>query len=163
AASKLLLSTQENPGYPHSYRVLAACYVHMGLLDEAREIIARLRAITPNLVPGAAQLRRPADRELFLSGLRVAAGEAGRAPWRPIAALSGGQLSRHMSSGDPDLLARIVTERPRLMATARAIAQARTAIQQNAVAQRWQREVTKQADLLLALPALTQSWTHVPE
>jgi len=76
AASKLLLSTQENPGYPHSYRVLAACYVHMGLLDEAREIIARLRAITPNLVPGAAQLRRPADRELFLSGLRVAAGEA---------------------------------------------------------------------------------------
>ena len=68
-----------------------------------------------------------------------------------------------MSSGDPDLLARIVTERPRLMATARAIAQARTTIQQNAVAQRWQREVTKQADLLLALPALTQSWTHVPE
>ena len=30
AASKLLLSVQENPGYPHSYRVLAACYAHMG-------------------------------------------------------------------------------------------------------------------------------------
>jgi TolB-like protein/class 3 adenylate cyclase len=72
AASKLLLSVQENPGYPHSYRVLAACYVHMGRLDEARAIIARLRSITPRLVPSAAQLRSPADRELFLSGLRVA-------------------------------------------------------------------------------------------
>jgi TolB-like protein/class 3 adenylate cyclase len=76
AASKLLLSVQENPGYPHSYRVLAACYVHMGRLDEAQAIIARLRSITPRLVPNAAQLRRPADRELFLSGLRVALGEA---------------------------------------------------------------------------------------
>jgi len=76
AASKLLLSIQENPGYPHSYRVLAACYVHMGRLDEARAIIARLRSITPRLVPSAAQLRRPADRELFLSGLCEAVGEA---------------------------------------------------------------------------------------
>ena len=76
AASKLLLSVQENPGYPHSYRVLAACYVHMGRLDEARAIIARLRSITPRLVPSAAQLRRPGDRELFLSGLRQAVGEA---------------------------------------------------------------------------------------
>jgi adenylate cyclase len=76
AASKLLLSVQENPGYPHSYRVLAACYGHMGRLGEARAIIARLRGITSHLVPSAAQLRDPADRELFLSGLRLAAGEA---------------------------------------------------------------------------------------
>ena len=76
AGSKLLLSIQENPGYPHSYRVLAACYVHMGRLEEARAIIARLRSITPRLVPSASQLRSPADRELFLSGLRVAVGEA---------------------------------------------------------------------------------------
>jgi adenylate cyclase len=76
AASKLLLSVQENPGYPHSYRVLAACYVHMGRLDEARAITAGLRRITPRLVPSAAQLRNPADRELFLSGLRVAADDA---------------------------------------------------------------------------------------
>ena len=76
AASKLLLSIQENPGYPHSYRVLAACYFHMGRLNEAHAIIARLRSITPRLVPSAAQLRSPADRELFLSGLRVAVGEA---------------------------------------------------------------------------------------
>ena len=72
AASKLLLSVQENPGYPHSYRVLAACYVHMGRLDQARAIIARLRSITPHMVPSAAQLRSAVDRELFLSGLRVA-------------------------------------------------------------------------------------------
>jgi len=76
AAAKLLLSIQENPGYPHSYRVLAACYAHMGRLDDARAIIARLRTITRHLVPSAAQLRRPADRELFLSGLRAATGEA---------------------------------------------------------------------------------------
>src|SRR5262249_12574560 len=42
AAAKLLLSIQEQPGYPHSYRVLAASYVHLGRLDEARAIIARL-------------------------------------------------------------------------------------------------------------------------
>jgi TolB-like protein/class 3 adenylate cyclase/tetratricopeptide (TPR) repeat protein len=77
AASKLLQSIQENPGYPHSYRVLAACYAQMGRLDEAREMVARLRAITPHLLPSAAQLRRPGDRELFLSGLRAAAREAG--------------------------------------------------------------------------------------
>ena len=48
----------------------------MGRLDEARAIIARLRAITPQVVPNAA-LRNPEDRELFLSGLRLAMGEAG--------------------------------------------------------------------------------------
>jgi len=75
AASKLSVSIQENPGYPHSYRVLAACFVHMGRLDEARAIAARMRVSTPDLVPSAAQLRSPADRELFLSGLRTAVGE----------------------------------------------------------------------------------------
>ena len=76
AAAKLLLSIQNHPGFPHTYRVLAACYVHMGHLAEARSIVARLRAITPQIVPSAAQLRSPADRALFLSGLRLAAGEA---------------------------------------------------------------------------------------
>jgi adenylate cyclase len=76
AATELLLSIQENPGYPHSYRVLAACYAQMGRLDDARAIIARLRGITAHLLPSAAQLRRPADRELFLSGLRLAVADA---------------------------------------------------------------------------------------
>jgi TolB-like protein len=75
AAAKLLLAIQDNPGFPSAYRHLAACYAHMGHLDEARAIISRLRAITPLIVPSAAQSRNPVDRELFLSGLRLAAGE----------------------------------------------------------------------------------------
>ena len=75
AASKLLLSIQDQPGYPDSYRILAACYAHMGRLDEARAIVARLRAITPLVVPSDLPYRNPEDRELFLSGLRLAAGE----------------------------------------------------------------------------------------
>jgi adenylate cyclase len=76
AASKLLLSMQDNPGSPIPYRALAACYAHMGLLDKARTIVARLRAITPLVVPNDVPFRNPEDRELFLSGLRLAAGEA---------------------------------------------------------------------------------------
>jgi adenylate cyclase len=75
AASKLLLSIQDNPGFPPSYRILAACYAHMGRVDEARAIIARLRAITPLLVPSDLLYSNPDDRELFLSGRRLAAGE----------------------------------------------------------------------------------------
>ena len=47
AASKLLLSIQDHSGSPLSYRYLAACYAYMGQLDQARAIVARLRAITP--------------------------------------------------------------------------------------------------------------------
>jgi tetratricopeptide (TPR) repeat protein len=76
AASKLLLSIQDHPGSPLAYRFLASCYAHMGRLDEARAIVAQLRAITPQVVPSELPWRRPEDRELFLSGLRLAAGEA---------------------------------------------------------------------------------------
>jgi adenylate cyclase len=76
AVPKLLLSMQDHPGYPHAYRILAASYAHMGQPDEARAIVAQLRAITSQVVPGAAQLRNPEDRELFLSGLRMAADDA---------------------------------------------------------------------------------------
>ena len=75
AAAKLLLSIQDHPGLPSSYRFLAACYAHMGRLDEARAIVARLRAITPLLVSSDLPCRNPEDRELLLSGLRLAAGE----------------------------------------------------------------------------------------
>jgi len=74
-ASNLLLALQDHPGFPGSYRTLAACYAHMGRLDEARATLARLRAITPLVVPSDLPLRKPEDRELFLSGLRLAAGE----------------------------------------------------------------------------------------
>ena len=49
----------------------------MGRLDDAHEIVARLRAITPLVVPSDPPFRNPEDRELYLSGLRLAAGEAG--------------------------------------------------------------------------------------
>ena len=42
----------------------------------ARAIVAKLRAITPLVVPSDVAFRNPEDRELFLSGLRMAAGEA---------------------------------------------------------------------------------------
>ena len=75
AVAKLQASIQERPGFPMSYRALAACYAHMGRLDDAREIIERLRAYTSVIVPPALPLRNPEHRGLFLSGLRLAAGE----------------------------------------------------------------------------------------
>jgi adenylate cyclase len=76
AASKLLLAIQDDPGLPRTYQVLAACYAHMGRLDEARATVARLRALTQELIPDDLPWRKPEDCELFLSGLRLAAGEA---------------------------------------------------------------------------------------
>ena len=75
AVAKLLLSIQDDPGFAPSYRVLAACYAHMGRLREARAIVTRLRAITPLVVPSEQPWRNPEDREMLLSGLRLAAGE----------------------------------------------------------------------------------------
>jgi TolB-like protein/class 3 adenylate cyclase len=76
AVPKLLLAIQEDPTHPSPYRSLAACYAHMGRLDDAREIVERLRAITSVVIADASYLRNPEQRELFLSGLRLAAGEA---------------------------------------------------------------------------------------
>jgi adenylate cyclase len=75
AVPELLLAIQDDPGFPNAYRYLAACYAHMGRLNEAQEIVAQLRAITPVVIPDASHFRNAAQRELFLSGLRLAAGE----------------------------------------------------------------------------------------
>ena len=75
AVPKLLLAIQEDANYPPPYRSLAACYAHMGRIDEAHAVVARLRTITPLVVPDELPLRDPEQRELFLSGLRLAAGE----------------------------------------------------------------------------------------
>jgi TolB-like protein len=75
AAGKLLLSIQDHPGSPPAYRTLAACYAHMGRLDEARAIVARVRALTPLVVQSDLPFRNPEDSQFFLSGLRLAAGE----------------------------------------------------------------------------------------
>jgi adenylate cyclase len=65
---------QEHPDFPEGYRYLAACYAHMGRLDDAREIVERLCAITAVVIPDASYLRNPEHRELFLSGLHRAMG-----------------------------------------------------------------------------------------
>jgi hypothetical protein len=49
----------------------------MGPLDDARAIVDRLRAITSVVIPDASFLRAAELRELYLPGLRLAAGEAG--------------------------------------------------------------------------------------
>ena len=75
AAARLRIAIQENPTFAEPYRVLAACYAHMGRLDDAREIVARLRTITTEVIRELRQLHNPENRELLLSGLRLAMGE----------------------------------------------------------------------------------------
>jgi adenylate cyclase len=75
AIPKLLLSIQRNESSPAHYRHLAACYAHLGRLGEARATLARLRTITPVVIPDLSHFRDPEQRELFLSGLRLAIGE----------------------------------------------------------------------------------------
>ena len=75
AAAILLAALEQAPGLPVVYQLLASSYAHMGRLDEARDVVRRLRAITPMVVPSIVQYRKTEHRELFLSGLRLAAGE----------------------------------------------------------------------------------------
>ena len=78
AIISLLNALEALPGHAGIYRYLASCYAHMGRLDEAREMVRRLRAIAPTVMPHAMyglQWRNPEHREFFLSGLRLAARE----------------------------------------------------------------------------------------
>ena len=77
AEANLLASLDLAPSLNVTYRVLASCYAHTGRLDDAREIVRRLRAITPAVLEPGTRYRNPELRELLLSGLRLAAGEAG--------------------------------------------------------------------------------------
>jgi adenylate cyclase len=72
AVPKLRLALQEDWNYLQTFRSLAACHAHMGRLSDAREV-ARLGVISIN---DATFLRSAAHREVCLSGLRLAAGEA---------------------------------------------------------------------------------------
>ncbi len=75
ALARLLLDVQDvepkNPGpivtSPHATRI-------WGDLDEAREMVERVRAITPLVVEDLAYLRDPEQRAIVLSGLRLAVG-----------------------------------------------------------------------------------------
>jgi adenylate cyclase len=75
ALAALRVSLEEVPGFTPAYRTLAACYAHMGRLDDARSILKRLLALTPVVVPTTNPFRNPEHRELLLSGLRLAAAE----------------------------------------------------------------------------------------
>ena len=74
ATIMLLRSRQQLPAWPPTYRFLASCYASMGLLDEARETVQKLRTLTNEVVPSAEHWPKE-FRELFLEGLRLAAGE----------------------------------------------------------------------------------------
>jgi adenylate cyclase len=76
AVPKLLLAIQEDASFPNPHRYLAACYAYMGRLDEARAIVRRLRAITGVVIPDLTYMRNIEHRALYLSGLRLAVGEA---------------------------------------------------------------------------------------
>ena len=76
AIPRLRVAIEDQPVSPTRYRFLAACYAHMGLLDEARATVTRLRAITPDvMVNYSLPFRDPAHRELYYSGLRLALGQ----------------------------------------------------------------------------------------
>ena len=72
AITTLQLAIHERPTNPPPCRSLASCYALMGRLDDARETIARLRAITPVVIPHALPWRNPEHRELWLTGLQLA-------------------------------------------------------------------------------------------
>ena len=68
------LSLQENPTWPPTLRFMASCLAHLGRLDEAQEVVKRLRATTPTVIPSAEHWRIREDREFYLDGLRLAVG-----------------------------------------------------------------------------------------
>jgi hypothetical protein len=76
AVPRLRVAIEDRPIFPTPRRFLAACYAHMGLLDEAQATVARLRALTTEVIPTyPLPFRDPAHRELYYSGLRMALGE----------------------------------------------------------------------------------------
>ena len=60
----------------HRTDILAECSQHSGGVGEDARIAIVARAITSQVVPSDLPYRNPEHRELYLSGLRLAAGEA---------------------------------------------------------------------------------------
>jgi hypothetical protein len=76
AIPRMRVAIEDTPGFQTPYRFLAACHAHAGLLDEARTTIARLRAVTPEvMVNYPLPFRDPQHCELYFSGLQLAMGE----------------------------------------------------------------------------------------
>jgi TolB-like protein/DNA-binding winged helix-turn-helix (wHTH) protein len=80
ARTILSLSLQQHPNWVPTNRFLAACYAHLGQLDEAKITIERLRGLTPVVLPSADNWRDPEQREFYLSGLRLAMSATDEAP-----------------------------------------------------------------------------------
>jgi TolB-like protein len=74
ALPMLLLAIEDDPSFPTPYRYLAVCYAHMGRLDEARAVTARMSSISSSW-SDADCFRDAAHREFYLSGLRLATRE----------------------------------------------------------------------------------------
>ena len=55
---------------------MASCLAHLGRIEEAQEMVKRVRSLTPLVIPNADHWRIAEDREFFLKGLRLAAGES---------------------------------------------------------------------------------------
>ncbi|HEX6442707.1 MAG TPA: tetratricopeptide repeat protein, partial [Stellaceae bacterium] len=72
AAATLRVALEALPSFTPTYRALASCYAHMDRLDEAREVVRRLRLLTPAVIPTIRFFREPEHVELYLSGLRRA-------------------------------------------------------------------------------------------
>ncbi len=68
----LKLAIQEDPSFPDPYRFLAACYAHMNRLDKARQIVAQLCKITPAPMPDTTHMRSDGQREMLVTGLKLA-------------------------------------------------------------------------------------------
>ena len=83
------LSLQENSRWPPTLRFMASCLAQMGRLEEAQEMVKRLRAITPVVIATATHWRIREDREYYLDGLRLAVVSDVRIQKRPSA--TGGQ------------------------------------------------------------------------
>lgn len=75
AVAKLQESLERFPNNGLTYRFLAACYAHMGRLDDARAIAEHMRELNLSVLETGARYRNPEHRELYLSGLRLAMGE----------------------------------------------------------------------------------------
>lgn len=75
ALETLLAAMQEHPKSPQPYRILAACYAHMGRLDDARETIRRLKKMSPAILPTIVATRNAEHRELMRSGIMMAMDE----------------------------------------------------------------------------------------
>lgn len=75
AAGMFHLALQEMSGWPPLLRFMASCLAHLGRLEEAQQMVKRLRALTRVVIPNANNWRIAEDREFYLKGLRLAAGE----------------------------------------------------------------------------------------